>query len=139
MENLQPEIFVNEILETCILRNRREELQAAIKKIDPHMNRSWNYLTSCCQYLLEKNLSDHLYSFQVSIIRKLKLKINISYFPLMVFLNIFYLFLKLFMKEYGKAAIRCLKQYLEVDSIELKMGFLNRAEQHFNEALLVNI
>ena len=46
--------------------------------------------------------------------------------------------LKLFMKEYGKAAIRCLKQYLEVDTIELKMGFLNRAEQHFNEALLVN-
>ena len=57
------------------------------------------------QYLNEKKLSDELYSFQ------------------------------LFMKDYNKSAVRCLKLFCENDNLEQKLAFLNKAEQHLSEEL----
>ena len=39
------------------------------------------------------------------------------------------------MKDYGKAAVRCLKFFIESETIALKKSFLNKAEEHFNKAL----
>ena len=58
LENLPTSVFVNEILETCILKNQVSKLQEVIQKLDPNLQRSWNYLNACCKYLNEKKLRE---------------------------------------------------------------------------------
>ena len=50
LENLPTSVFVNEILETCILKNQVfSKLQEVIQKLDPNLQRSWNYLNQIPQ------------------------------------------------------------------------------------------
>lgn len=41
------------------------------------------------------------------------------------------------MKDYSKSAIRCLKLFCESETLEQKIIYLSKAEQHFNEELKV--
>lgn len=104
-ENLPTRVFVEEILETCVFKAQVSRLQAVIQKIDPSFQRSWNYLTACCQYLSEKKLSDELYSLQ------------------------------LFMREFDKSAIRCLRLFCAAEGKDRKIAYLSSAETHFTEEL----
>jgi len=105
LENLPTSVFVTEILENCISKRQVPKLQQIIHKLDHNLQRSWNYLNSCCKFLQEKHLSEELYSFQ------------------------------LFMKDYDKSAVRCLKLFCEAEQIEQKLFFLNKAEGHLIEEL----
>lgn len=104
-ENLPTRVFVEEILEACVLKGQVSRLQAVIQRIDPSFQRSWNYLTACCQYLSEKKLSDELYSLQ------------------------------LFMREFDKSAIRCLRLFCAAEGKDRKLTYLLSAEAHFTEEL----
>lgn len=106
---LPPSFFVETVVTFCHNHGLLNQMQRVIKKIDPQLEKSLNYLMATCRYLSDLHAYTHLYHFQM------------------------------FMRDELRAGLTCIRLFLKScqgDTLESKINHLESAKRHFTAGMV---
>jgi hypothetical protein len=102
---LEPEVFLERLVVPCSDNSLLSELKNAFEKVDPALTRSQPYLLATCKYLNEQKAFKTLVTFQT------------------------------FMKDYVRAALTCIRVFMDTTDYNGKLKCLEIAKDYFGVAL----
>jgi zinc finger FYVE domain-containing protein 26 len=104
-QSLPISIFIEDIVESCILRKLTSHLIQVLKKIDPSLNKWRDYLNGLCRYLNEKGA----------------LKLLLEFLSLL--------------GDHIRCGVTYIKLFIEESDVNLQLKFLEKADHEFSEGL----